>query len=97
MTLDRVEFVIGPYRGNVGSTHYEAVVKAGSESLGIPRDKMEAIMASETTIHCRPSQFARFLIFRDQYGGTNDFKGLKARLGSEEPIPEKIDVSGNRV
>lgn len=50
-------------------------------------------------ITCRPSQFARFLIRRNDVGLRNGFKVLKARLVPAEPVPvdpvvERFDASG---
>ena len=42
---------------------------------------------------CRPSQFARFLIFRDQAGLQNNFQELNASLITREPV-NVFDVSG---
>jgi hypothetical protein len=47
-------------------------------------------------IICRPSQFARFLIYRRMNGGQNMFRILEAELFTPEPArPQPIDVSGN--
>ena len=46
-------------------------------------------------IICRPSQFARFLIYRDQRGGTNGFKCLNASLVAGCEPKWQLDVSGN--
>ncbi len=35
-------------------------------------------------VRCRPSQFARFLIYRNDEGGRNAFKNLNARLVEAE-------------
>lgn len=48
-------------------------------------------------IICRPSQFARFLIWRNEAGFTNDFKGLDAKLVPAETQPKEIDVSTRSV
>jgi hypothetical protein len=47
-------------------------------------------------IQCRPSQFARFLIYRDEAGCQNRFKELGAKLIKGEVNPVIIDVSKNK-
>lgn len=46
----------------------------------------------EVKIICRPSQFARFIILRDAYDGTNNIKSLGAKI---VPCgdPSVVDVS----
>lgn len=45
------------------------------------------------TIVCRPSQFARFLIKRNEVGFANGFKELHAELFIPEECPDFLDVS----
>ncbi len=97
MSRDRVEFTLGGYSG--GTVAMEACIKAAIETLGI--DHSTAVKAcrvggSPVVVRARPSQFARFLILRNEYGGVNDFKGLKAKLVPAVEEPVVIDVAGNR-
>jgi hypothetical protein len=49
------------------------------------------------TIACRPSQFARFLIYRSESGSQNQFKELKAQLRHPNELGEwDVDVSKNK-
>lgn len=47
------------------------------------------------TVVCRPSQFARFLIERNNRGFANGFKELNPQLIMEAPEPRLINVSSN--
>ena len=47
----------------------------------------------QITIICRPSQFARFLIYRNEMGSRNDFKDLEAILVDAPREERVIDVS----
>lgn len=96
MSHDRVEFQLGPFRPeNRETPTVAAVVRAAHEAFGLETAEAAALFGygEPVILRVRPSQFARFLILRDRYGGTNDFKGLKANLVPEEPTPTRIDVS----
>lgn len=54
-----------------------------------------ALIENEGTIICRPSQFARFLIWRDEAGMRNGFKELEAKLVPAVQPLQVIDVSDN--
>lgn len=47
---------------------------------------------NDVTIVCRPSQFARFLIKRNDMGLTNGFKELKPKLIVAQPMEQRIEV-----
>jgi hypothetical protein len=95
MSRDRVEFQIGGYSG--GERAQQATTRAAIEALGIEQYQIaSAFGQTPLTVRCRPSQFARFLILRNEYGGTNDFKGLKAKLVPAVETPPIIDVASNR-
>ena len=87
MSRDRVRFELPEcVLKHVGSTSGDAVRKALHEAFGI--DIYPSMRICSRTIVCRPSQFARFLILRNEYGGTNSFKELNAELF----IPVSSDV-----
>lgn len=98
MSHDRVEFTLG-FLGPTHSTANQAAVRAAKEALGLTDSEVETIWQRPVTLRVRPSQFARFMILRNEYGGVNDFKGLKAKLVPGEPPVERIDASArpNRV
>lgn len=99
MSTDRVSFVL-PYSGyNYNYSRSEsmtsgqrALVKAAIVAFSIPQPAVIAAMNNGVKIICRPSQFARFLILRNDFGGSNDFKGLKAEL-IPAPTAQTLDVS----
>lgn len=53
----------------------------------------EIPQTGDFTIVCRPSQFARFLILRNDRGLPNSFKELKPILFEQLPVASQIDVS----
>lgn len=73
MSHDYVEF---RYDGILAG---EAGRRAAEEAFGL---NSAQVRGSNLTIRCRPSQFARFLILRNDYGGKNGFKELQPRLVS---------------
>jgi len=88
MSKDRVKFTLG---FNTASGH-SAVRSAFEKAFG--RAMPFVHPCSEITVICRPSQFARFLIYRDQEGGKNGFKELRAELIPAEET-QIFDVSRN--
>jgi hypothetical protein len=89
MSRDRVHFKL-PY--SCGSRDV-FVLEAAIYAFGLSRAEASTTMRNGLTLVCRPSQFARFLIKRDELGGTNDFKGLKAVLVPAPLEKTEIDVS----
>lgn len=94
MSPDRVQFSIPVGSSSLTNAHVVAAAKA----FGLtPFDVQKAIVA-EMPFICRPSQFARFLIYRAETlaktgGGVNGFSCLNARLFT--PQAEALDVSKN--
>ncbi|ADD21643.1 hypothetical protein [Caulobacter phage Cd1] len=95
MSKDRVHFFLPGQHANDGDSRTVAVDRAAVEAFGLPLSHAKAIRKRRVEIVCRPSQFARFLIFRNVYGGVNDFKGLEAKLVTPPAPPEQVDVSRN--
>jgi hypothetical protein len=93
MSRDRVVFKmpVHPYL----TTNFKATAAAAQMAFGLPEGMASDAVIRGIEITCRPSQFARFLIYREQRGGQNLFKELGARLApaAESDTPKKIDVS----
>ena len=99
MSHDRVELQLGPYAHNQTG---DAAVKAATEAFNLTDAEAASLFhygALPVLFRVRPSQFARFMILRDQYGGVNDFKGMKAKLVQQEPPITRVDAAArpNRV
>lgn len=97
MSHDRVEFVLGPFAA--GHTGARAAVRAAMEAFNLTTDEGNALYVMgrpPTTFRVRPSQFARFLILRNNYGGVNDFKGLDPKLVPEVVPPTVMDVASRQ-
>jgi len=92
MSQDRVKFTIPASRlsrDSNGDLMRGVVSKAFGECLG--RCKW-----GDVTIICRPSQFARFLIYRNEAGLQNMFNELNAVLFTPEERQDTVfDVSEN--
>jgi len=88
MSKDRVHFYI------TGSASHETPLRdAFEQAFGRECPKVSDFQ-DPVLIICRPSQFARFLIFRNDNGGRNSFKLLAPELVT--PVERKnrtIDVS----
>jgi hypothetical protein len=91
MSRDRVRFKIDP--AAMSSEARRAFMRAFGTS--VPSGHFSSCVdGGKVTVICRPSQFARFLIFRNDEGGRNGFKELEPQLF----IPEEsrvVDVSKN--
>jgi hypothetical protein len=87
MSKDRVRFNIAPYGAD------QPTKDAFYKAFGAPFPSRP--MGDMVVVICRPSQFARFLIYRNDFGGRNSFKELAPVLFSPEPERGLIDVSGN--
>lgn len=92
MSKDRVRFTIPSCRLEKkvsGDRMRNIIQRAFGECLG--RCKW-----SDVTIICRPSQFARFLIYGEEAGLQNMFAELKAEFFVPDDQKETVfDVSGN--
>lgn len=87
MSRDRVRFFVSATIASKSAVR-EAFREAMGTSLPVVCDEVEVI--------CRPSQFARFLIRREQLGGVNEFKALRAELFTPERENTKlIDATKN--
>lgn len=97
MSKDRVHFkLIYPAGGYWTSTDAQAQLTACRRAFRLSDNISKAAAKEGVEIICRPSQFARFLIYRGEAGGQNLIKALQPRL--ETPPPPKalpVDVSEN--
>lgn len=91
MSKDRVRFTLTPNMARCHS-HQQLV----EDTLGIPaRDvKKYGDAYKGMTIVCHPSQFARFMIVRNDRGLQNSFKDLSPELFFPD-MPEVVDASSN--
>lgn len=69
----RVQFTLNSYMLSSGK-----VIAAAREVFG-NRVARWANSAQDLTVECSPERFVRFLIARDKYGASNDWKGIRAR------------------
>jgi hypothetical protein len=95
MSKDRVVFTIPPseFKKNKGG-YKEALELAFGDPYNT--DGWDGMIENHygLTIRCRPSQFARFLIHRNDVGVPNSFQALNPRLEQEQD--ERVfDVSKN--
>jgi hypothetical protein len=82
MSHDRVEFKLSA--DQLGKSGMYGVILA---AFGL-RLKISYHGCQDITIICRPSQFARFLILRNDAGIPNSFMQLEARLFLPKPEAE---------
>lgn len=92
---DRVHFNMPNVWSGRGDTRQDAIVKAAVQAFGIPMEAAKRASAHGVLVICRPSQFARFLILRNEYGGENGFKNLYAKLVPAPKPTNVLDVSQN--
>ena len=98
MSKDRVVFHITPRL--IGSSFVDTLRKA----FGLTEAEVKILYAlrqgdrdDSIKLICRPSQFARFLIWRNEAGCSNSFKELGAKIVPEETQRIKqLDVSERR-
>lgn len=96
MSKDRVRFTIPSGRLDGFSEDGVNYRKLVSQCFGITLESRGYHQDVEVT--CRPSQFARFIVLRNQMGLENMIKELKAELVSAEPYVApvvKFDASSN--
>lgn len=90
MSTDLVEFVLKS--GSLGGVADKRALMRST--LGLQYDECSRVLRDPdgVVIRCRPSQFARFLIRRNEQGGQNMFKELTPKLIQEEPFDPPINV-----
>lgn len=87
MSRDRVRFSLQPYGSD------QPTKNAFYKAFGAPFPSRP--MGDIIIVVCRPSQFARFMIYRNDFGGKNSFKELAPVLFTPEQEKSEIDVSRN--
>lgn len=90
MSRDRVEFTLYPDTDTPTLRAFKAAF-----GMDIPAARPLDWGTGSVTIICRPSQFARFLIYRNDYGGVNGFKCLNPKLVPARPVLPVYDVSAH--
>jgi hypothetical protein len=89
MSKDRVRFTIS------GSNMHGMELRGLLERAFGFSHKRPQYGWQDQVIVCRPSQFARFLILRNDLGMANSFKELKPELFTPSCFPAEVDVSQN--
>lgn len=84
MSRDRVKFTLNTFALD------HKVCTAFTKAFGVPPPSG----GGDVTVICRPSQFARFLIYRNEEGARNGFKDLNPVLFTPEDMGT-LDVSRN--
>lgn len=84
MSRDRVRFIIPNDGPNTA--------RAAQRAFGLTCSQAYNAVRTEQTIICRPSQFARFLIYR---GGAHNFKQLNVELIPAPYMDPFLDVTRN--
>lgn len=94
MSRDRVKFRFEGYDKN-----REPNIRAAVKAFGMTTSEARNAWDNMKTIVCRPSQFARFLIYRDAiadelgHPSVNAFRQLNAVLFTPQEVKTPIDVS----
>jgi hypothetical protein len=98
MSKDRIRFTITGHAASKGGCAYKAII---SKAFGHHISE-HVLMCDGIDIVCRPSQFARFMIYRSEaikkgeINGCNTFTDLNAELFIPEPPRcQPVDVSKN--
>lgn len=94
MSKDRVRFYIGS-NYTLTSIRRETMADVLKKAFDMDvRDALEYLSNSYGVwITCRPSQFARFMIYRNDAGIQNGFKDLKAKLVGVQEIDPSQEIS----
>ena len=96
MSHDRVQFTLSMHNMSKGRTAHRRILK---QAFGTSVDVYN--LRTDLTIVCRPSQFARFLIYRNeeikanQIAGCNTFADMNPLLYPASSAGDIIDVSKN--
>jgi hypothetical protein len=90
MSKDRVRFKFTDNQNNK-----DACIQAAVRAFGMERHEACSAFNTYRVIVCRPSQFARFIIYRSEMVSNNAFAQFGAELFTPEPPQTVIDVSVN--
>ena len=91
MSKDRVHFLLRDNQCN-----HSATAQAAARAFGMPLQQANSALKAcqPVRIVCRPSQFARFLIYRSQGVSNNAFSQFEAELHPSH-CDSVVDVSRN--
>jgi len=89
MSKDRVRFTFTDADSNKS-----ACIQAAVKAFGMRMSQAYEAFNTAATIICRPSQFARFLIYRSQNVTCNRFQQFEAELVTPK-LDTIVDVSTN--
>lgn len=94
MSTDRVKFTIPMYYESTPSKKkkMQRILQSAFDISFRESNDMFNSGCGDPVIICRPSQFARFLIYRHAIGLQNQFKELEAELYEEKTDGHVIDV-----
>lgn len=98
MSNDRVQFVLTDRHLETDKMRHVVARAFGLTSLNVRcmYNELNKSCPTPIIIKCRPSQFARFLIWRNEAGCQNMFQELQPKILPQSTIPEITDVSTNR-
>lgn len=90
MSSDRVEFTFTDNTNQRGAN-----LAAAERAFGMCAAEARLAFDNCKRIRCRPSQFARFLIYRSDLVDCNRFASLRPKLIPAVPAEDFVDVSRN--
>ena len=93
MSRDRIRFFLSPryYQGranNCNNMNREDMITVFERAFNVPSCETRNMLKKNPEgfqIVCRPSQFARFIYYRNDLGGVNGIKDLNIELYTPEP------------
>jgi hypothetical protein len=95
MSGDRVRIVLPERR-----MKRDAFMRAAQEAFSLSAGELAALPKCQdhylnggVEVICRPSQFGRFMILRNEYGDDNSVKDLQPELFRPTPVKQPLDVS----
>lgn len=97
MSHDRVQFTLSSHNLSKGRTAYRRILK---QAFGTEFDTHN-FRGKALVIVCRPSQFARFMVYRNeaiqtsQISGCNTFAEMDPKLFTPDSCEDPVDVSKN--
>lgn len=94
MSKDRIHFLLKDNQSNLTPTA-NAAAQAFGISVATARSALRNGCHNPTKIICRPSQFARFLVYRSKEVTNNTFSQFEAELVSGD-VPKVMDVTTNQ-
>lgn len=90
MSKDRVHFTL---KDSLSNRHH--TINAARMAFGISKSAAAELWNAEARIICRPSQFARFIIYRAAKVTNNAFRQFDVELVTPRHVNTPMDVSKN--